>query len=198
MLPSRIVYDVNEAIAIRSISDRPDDRFAEGCLARLEPVWRYVRASVVSFHDAEDLTQDVFAQACSTGRQFTGGDLGAWLYQIARNKVAMYYRKRSVERRGRKIVEQQQAGATAADSDAIDRIDGIDAPERVRAAIAALGEDEREALRLKFSLAYSNTEIAQLLKIDASYLGVIVHRALRKLRRELERKGDARFVAREA
>jgi DNA-directed RNA polymerase specialized sigma24 family protein len=49
-----------------------------------------------------------------------------------------------------------------------------------------LDENEREALRLKFSMSYSNAEIAQLLKIDPAYLGVIIFRALRKLRRKLE------------
>jgi RNA polymerase sigma-70 factor (ECF subfamily) len=52
----------------------------------------------------------------------------------------------------------------------------------------SLEETEREALRLKFSRAYTNQEIAQMLQLEPSTLGVIVFRALRKLRRILERK----------
>lgn len=162
--------------------DKLNDGFADRCLQRLEPVWRYVKASVSSFHDAEDLTQEVFVQACASRAQFTGGDIDAWLYQIARSKVAMYYRKKSVERRSQKAIVERNGAAPASVAETAWSED----PQAVEAALNSLDEDEREALRLKFAHSYSNIEIARLLKVEPAYLGVIVYRALRKLRRKLE------------
>jgi RNA polymerase sigma factor (sigma-70 family) len=52
-----------------------------------------------------------------------------------------------------------------------------------------LDDIEREALRLKFSQSCSNQEIATLMGVTPNTLGVIVFRALKKVRGRLEDQG---------
>lgn len=53
-------------------------------------------------------------------------------------------------------------------------------------AVAVLPEREREILALKFGAKLNNREIADLKGLTASYVGVILYRAVRTLRDSLE------------
>ena len=163
----------------------PADPFVAGCLEHLDEIWNYVRTCTQSHHDAEDITHDVFVQACAMRYQFAGGELGAWLYRIARNRVANHYRAKGVERRGRQVLERKAADAIADNAAPTPEKPGLDDPAQLQAALQELNETEREALRLKFSQSYSHAQMARLLEMDEAYLGVVIFRALRKLRRRL-------------
>ena len=149
-----------------------------GLLEHLPAILRYARVAV-PLRDADDLTQDVFAQACANRAQFSGDDVGPWLYQIARSKIAMYFRRRSVESRALQPLSGN--GIESAYAPGEDFAAEI-ASEELQAAIDELDETEREALRLKFSKSYSNKKIAELLGMTPNNLGVVLFRALRKLR----------------
>lgn len=164
--------------------DEPADPFICGLLEHLPAILRYVRVSV-PLRDADDLTQDVFTQACASREQFSGENLGPWLYQIARTKIGMYYRRQAVERRA---IQFSAVDVTPA-VDSGDDVLGAVASDELQAAIDTLDEPEREALRLKFSHSYSNKQIAELLRITPNHLGVVLHRALQKLRHKLNPAG---------
>jgi len=53
------------------------------------------------------------------------------------------------------------------------------------AAMAGLGDIERQILSMKFATDLKHREIAEILDIGESRVGVIVHRALKKLRKIL-------------
>ena len=173
------------AILLTAPSAQAADPFIAGCQERLDDIWRYVRTCTGSVHDAEDLTHDVFVRACAMRHQFTGGELGAWLYQIARNRVALYYRSKGIERRALQALESRAAKNAAGANDAGATGAALETPELLQAALLELSETEREALRLKFCQSFSHAEIARLLEIDELYLGVVVFRALKRLRRRL-------------
>lgn len=165
--------------------------FEGRCLAFLGPIFNYVRASVASAADAEDLTQDVFHRAFACRGQFTGGDLKAWLYRIARNRIAMHYRRLSVERRGLAVLSARARSAACGEPAPGPAADEEPLRRAALEAIAALDETEGEVIRLKFSGACGNVEIARLLAVTPGHLGVILFRALKKIRRALEADGGA-------
>jgi len=145
----------------------------------------FCRHMLASREDAEDVLQEVFTAAFNAiladERDI---NVRPWLYRIARNRVALYFRQKGIERRGQKALEDRNpAGNTPEPS-----TDALETPELLHAALLELSETEREALRLKFSQSFSHAEIARLLQIEQTYLGVVVFRALRKLRRRLEGK----------
>ncbi len=176
----------------QSVAVTGQDSFENDCLGYFTRIYRYVRASVGNDSDAEDLTQDVFVQAFSKVDQFKGGDLEAWLYRIARNKIAMHYRRKGLEQKGRAILilgdpgGGGQVGEESGPEQSTERCEFHGASYR---ALALLDPLEQEAIRLKFARAFENVRIAELLNISPGHLGVLIHRALRKMRRQLERWG---------
>jgi RNA polymerase sigma factor (sigma-70 family) len=55
----------------------------------------YVRGKVKSNEDAEDILQEVWYQLTNIGNLVELENIGAWLYQVARNKVTDRYRKKT-------------------------------------------------------------------------------------------------------
>ena len=53
-------------------------------------------------------------------------------------------------------------------------------------AVADLDERERDLIALRFGSGLSNREIATMTGLSDSHVGVILHRALRKLRQTLQ------------
>jgi RNA polymerase sigma factor (sigma-70 family) len=167
--------------------DAARERFAAACLVHFEAVYRYARASVRSVHDAEDLTQDIFAQAAAALPRPREAELRAWLFAIARSRVAMFYRRRNLEGRGREIAADGRRALAAAVLEKTDLRESFSQhAAEIERAIAQLDDAERDAIHLKFSQSFSNIEIAQMLGITPGNLGVVLFRALRKIRKTLE------------
>ncbi len=55
----------------------------------------FVRGKVNSNEDAEDILQDVWYQLSNIGNLSELENIGAWLYQVARNKVTDRFRKKT-------------------------------------------------------------------------------------------------------
>ena len=56
----------------------------------------------------------------------------------------------------------------------------------MRQALATLSEREQEIIRLRFAGGLGNQEIAKVLRLRAGHIAVLLYRALRKLRAQLE------------
>lgn len=160
---------------------------AEHCLRHQASLLCYVRSCLERPGEAEDLLQDIFARALAAKDELQGQDPKPWLYAIARNRVAEHLRRRSIERRGADKLDRNARLSPAA---APER-SAIQAEFRAELLLAMelLPEIDREAVRLKFSGGFGNTEIAQMLKVTPGHLGVILFRALRKLRVILKEHG---------
>lgn len=160
------------------------------CAKHLDAVYRYIRALVASPHDAEDLTQETFRKASQHWVQIHAGDVRGWLFTTARNEVLQYYRHRGSEKRCmtefQSLLERKLPGrvpGTPAESDVKQM------HSAAQSAIDTLEPLEREAMRMKFVAARSNSEIAAALKITPNHLGVLLFRALKKVRQKLENQG---------
>jgi RNA polymerase sigma-70 factor (ECF subfamily) len=158
------------------------DDYAELYRQYLPRILNYIRLRVDGEDLAQDLTAEVFERAVA--RQHTlrrRGAFGAWLFRIARNVVAGYYRKRrptmSLEWAG------EQPASDPSPPEAVMRLEEL---ARLQRALATLSEREREIIRLKFGGGLGNTEIAQVTRLRAGHVAVILYRALRKLRKRLE------------
>lgn len=173
-----------------------EDSFTKECMAFFDPIFRYVHASVRSMQDAEDLTQDVFVHAIATRDRFVQGDLRAWIYCIARNRVSSYYRRRGVENEGQRMLklEWTRTGGRMGEAEEVRNEPDVQTTTResltaLDLAMEELEPLEREAIRLKFSESFRNVQIAGLLGLTPGHLGVVLHRALGKLRRTMEDRG---------
>jgi RNA polymerase sigma-70 factor (ECF subfamily) len=128
---------------------------------------------------AEDLVQDIFVRILKYRATFRdGGSFETWLYRIARNARADYFRQRTP-------VEPLEG-------EALDRPEPAPGPAlrlmadrdraRLKRALMLLPEDKRELLVLARYRDMKYERIAEILGIEVGAVKVRVHRAIRELR----------------
>jgi len=138
-----------------------------------DQIYRYVRRRTHDHHRAEDLTQQVFAEAAES-LQATGSPPLAWLYTVAERRFADEARRRS---RPEALV-----AATLPEY-------GPEIGLAVSEAIAALPEGQRQVVVLKLLRGARFAEIARMLEVTEAAAKMRFVRALEAMRTELERKG---------
>ena len=161
-----------------------------GALAEYEtPLLRYA-ASIVGAARAQDVVQDTFLKLCAESEGAVEGHVAAWLFSVCRNRAL------ELVRADRKLSPLEDAGAEpSADGGPVSALERKQALTRVGAALAALSERERELLRLKVDGELSYKEIAEVMKLSVSNVGVILHGAISRLKRELARADKSRVRA---
>jgi RNA polymerase sigma factor (sigma-70 family) len=135
--------------------------------------------------DVEDLTQQTFEKALRAWEKFDPrrGEARVWLLAIARNLLIDHYRSSKPEV-GASFEECDELPWVTEPSPA-ERL-GID-PE-LEAALAELGQRERELIALRFGGDLSGPEIARLTGLSLANVHQILSRSLRRLRDELKRE----------
>lgn len=186
--------------------DRRLVREAQADPARFDALYRKYVAQVYSFalhelrdhHEAEDVTERTFLLALGALPRFreeAPADAGpeastfrVWLFRIARNVVAN--QRRTLRRRPTAPLE---AAATTAAPDDVERriVDRAEA-SAAWAAVARLPDDRRRAVVLRFVEEMSTAEIAGILGRSEGAVRVLLHRALRTVARDLEKRGGGR------
>jgi RNA polymerase sigma-70 factor (ECF subfamily) len=128
---------------------------------------------------AEDLVQDIFMRILKYRSTFRdAGSFETWLYSIARNARADYFRKRRPnEPLAEDDVERAEAGPGPARQLEVER-----EHVRLRRALMLLRQDKRELLVLARYQNMKYEQIAEVLGIEVGAVKVRVHRAIRELR----------------
>jgi RNA polymerase sigma-70 factor (ECF subfamily) len=158
------------------------DDFTDLYREYLPRILNYVRLRVEDDDLAQDLTAVALERAVAAQHTLRRrGAFGAWLFRIARNVVAGYYRGR------RPTVPLEYADdQPAADPGPPEALIRAEELAQLRAALTTLSEREQEILRLKFGGGLGNQEIAAVLRLRAGHVAVLLYRALHKLRDRLE------------
>jgi RNA polymerase sigma-70 factor (ECF subfamily) len=146
------------------------------------PIYRYIASRVQRPADAEDLTQLVFVKALEALPRYEsrGVPFGGWLFRLARNSIIDFVRTRHEHAELDTIAEPQGLEA-GPDQVAVDRED-MDA---VGVALAALTDDQREAIALRFFAGLSAREAAEAMGKQEGTIRGLQFRAIAALRREL-------------
>ena len=91
------VAQLEEASLIKAACSDPTV-FNRLYLAHIRPIYRYIFSKVGDVKQTEDLTAQVFLEALeSLPRYHHNGHFAAWLFSIARHKVADHYRSQRSE-----------------------------------------------------------------------------------------------------
>jgi RNA polymerase sigma-70 factor, ECF subfamily len=112
-------------------------------------------------HAAEEVLQDLFLQLWRNAGRFDAnrGSLPAWLMVIARNRAISRLRGRE-----RLLVQDDDEGfsmeSVPASGDLEDEASRAELTRKVRAAMAALPQEQREAVELAYFEGMTQTEIA--------------------------------------
>lgn len=161
------------AVARAKEGDREALRFIY--VSYSQNIYGYVRSIVRDDHEAEDVTQHVFAKLMTTIGKYDdrGVPFFAWLLRMARNVAIDHLRAN----RATPIDSVPEIG-TSADAD-------IDQIQTVREALATLPEEQREVVVLRHVVGLTPGEIADRLGRTESSIHGLHHRGRRALQREL-------------
>ncbi len=168
-----------------------DREFTELYRSHMRDVYSYSYYRVGNHHDAEDLTEQTFLQAyrhfARARAESNGRPLRPWLIRIAHNLAANYHRDRS----RRPQTHLEDAAVISAPHETEELVTGREEATAVLRGVADLPDDRREALIMRFAIGMDNREIARALDRSEGATKVLIHRALRQLEGELEKRGEA-------
>jgi len=177
-----------------TVARAKEDPAAFGAIyeAYVDKIYGYVYHRVGNHHDAEDLTSRTFYKALSNLHRYTdrGLPFSAWLYRIAHNLVANWYRDR-----GRREVLSLDGLVIVGPQDKApevmaERAEDVDA---LQEAIRRLPWERQDLLILKHSEGLSNAEIGSIMGRSEGAIKSLYYRTLLALKRDLtERRGSDR------
>ena len=150
-------------------------------------VYNYIAFRINNHHDAEELAGDVFVKAMQRWDSYDAGrSLEGWLIAIAKNTVTDYLRKTM----RRKFAPMDAIAGMISRDKRPDEVVVINENNRaLMVGLSRLRDKERQILSMKFATELKHEEIGQLLGISTSQVGVVVHRAMGKLRKFMEEDG---------
>lgn len=178
---------VQEAVKRAKTGDREALHFL---YVRYAPdLLRYVNSFVRDHHEAEDITQNVFAKLITAIGKYEPTDVPftAWILRVARNAALDHMRSRRAiptdEVRAEDIGQAQV---------------GLDRGRDLRHALKRLPQDQQEVLVLRHIFGLSPVEIAETLGRSESSVHGLHHRGRRTLKASLLELGAAPVVAQRA
>lgn len=144
-----------------------------------------------SHHDAEDVSQEVFAKVYRSFHTFRkDARLGSWLYRITVNTCRDFHRKAP-----REAAAGSSVSLSSESSPDLETAAWEDDPEkagaagflqaRIDRALAAVSERERTVFVLRHYEELDLKSIAEILQISVGTVKIYHFRGLRKIRKEL-------------
>jgi RNA polymerase sigma factor (sigma-70 family) len=134
---------------------------------------------------AEDLVADTFERVLTSRRPFDRrrGSEKTWIYSIALNRLRDTARRSAAEGRAMALVATNGNGHNGVES--------VETRHLIMAALATLGDDEREALSLRYGADLSLSTIARVIGKPRSTVESRVYKGLKRMRAELGGEGEA-------
>jgi RNA polymerase sigma-70 factor (ECF subfamily) len=150
-------------------------------------VYNYIYYRVNCHYTAEDLTSQVFEKVILKISTYSEGKspFEVWLFAIARNSVSDYFRKLkkyklfSIDKIKELVSREKNPENIVLVAETNDKLSQ---------ALKILNSRERNIIGLKFGANLKNKEIAEILAITESNVGVILYRTMKKLKKEIERE----------
>jgi RNA polymerase sigma-70 factor, ECF subfamily len=175
----------NDAEIIRRIRAGDRAAFLE-FYDRAAPLLLAVAARILNDRrEAEDVLQDVFAQIWQKSHGFDAelGSLVSWAVALTRNKAIDRIRAST---RRRRLIEEIAITAEAVEqapaASASEQLHGEERAGRIRAALADLSPDQRQAIEMAFFAGLTQSEIAARLEQPIGTIKARIRRGMLRLR----------------
>ncbi|USG66642.1 sigma-70 family RNA polymerase sigma factor [Brevibacillus ruminantium] len=151
-------------------------------------IYQYMRYRISNSSEAEELTSQVFEKVMQKIHTFRPerAPFEVWLFSIAHHTVNDFYRRQRRWQWSPLESIKEMVSSYIAPEEAVSK--KAEESELIE-AIYSLKERERRILSLKFVGELKNNEIAEIVGLSESNVGVILYRSLRQLRKILKERG---------
>ena len=186
---------MSKTLSLDGMAREQDERIAEAIRLERARLKNFIRRRVPDERDAEDILQDVLYELVEAYRMMKPIErVGAWLYRVARNRIADLFRKKrpepavhdpaAISEEGELLVLEEllpsaQAGPEAAYARGV-------LAEELDAALDELPEEQRQAFVAHEIEGRSFKELAQETGLSVNTLVLRKHYAVVHLRKRLE------------
>lgn len=144
-------------------------------------IYRYLLSRVGDTKDAEDLTSQVFLSAFENLPRYQHrGNFAAWLFAIARNKAADFFRYRISKSRTDKVKQD------ARENDLLSIMMHDEEISRLKQLMLQLPAEAQELIRLRFVAELTFPQIAVVLHKQEETVKKQLYRLLARLQRRME------------
>lgn len=150
--------------------------------AHYPEIVRYLTARLSSREEADDLAAEVFLEAFRRvpALRWRGKPVLAWLYRVAGNMAAD-----ALRRRGREVlIPEIEAAMPAKDTE-----ERLAEREALARALRALPREQQLVVHLRLVEGYPFAEVSRLTGRSIGACQMVVLRAARRLRAQLEKEG---------
>jgi len=138
--------------------------------------------------DVDDCLQNVFIAAVQKGHDVVPAARRAWLFRVARNEAALFWRKEEVKSRSlEKLAAESTIDAGDTNHDRADADTDAENARLMAVAIAELPESMREIVELRIHHDLTFQQIADRLDIPIGTALTRMRRALARMKRTLTR-----------
>ena len=174
---------VNDSLLRRSFDD--PGAFGEFYRAYVERVTVFFARRTMDAETALDLTGETFALALERRRQFRGDSAQeeqGWLFAIARNQMAVYWKRGEVEREALRRLGCEPPQSTDADLEWVEHVAGLPLlRSTVRSALGRLPDDQAYAVAARVVDARPYADLAGELHVSEQVVRARVSRGLRAM-----------------
>ncbi len=176
---------INEKILLYRIRKGDTDSFAPIYDFFNEKIYRFIYLKVPTAQDAEDISAEVFLKLWQYVReQKKIKSLQALLYQIARNSVVDFYRKKGTHMES--LDEQEIVIADRSDLSLEEKMTLKSDMAEVEGALRKIKDSYREVIVMHFLNELSLHEIAGVIGKSSGAVRVLLHRGMKTLKTLLE------------
>lgn len=148
-------------------------------------IFGYIIKKIGSKEDAEDLTQDIFLNCHKDWEHFdpSRASISTWLFAITDNRLKNYYRDKKPNVPLWEVLEEM----IAEDTNTIDYIiNQEEAKEIFSKMMDCLNDRQKKAIHLRYFEQLKMSEISEKLHCSEENVRVIIHRAIKKMKRYAE------------
>ena len=170
--PQRKVIEAAQAGDLDAIASLYD--------THINQVYRYTLARLGNYHDAEDVTEEIFLKMINglPGYQWRRVPFAAWLMRIARNEVISFTRRNGKRAQDTELPEEI---IDHRNNDPAEATEKILALEDLRSAVALLPDAQREVIIFRFAAGLSVADTAKALGKNENNVKVLQHKGMQRL-----------------
>jgi RNA polymerase sigma-70 factor (ECF subfamily) len=163
-----------------------DSEFETFYLEYMPRVYNFFRYRFTEDMLAEDLTSLTFEKAWKHRSRYQYGlsALSTWIFTIARRIAIDHFRRKKVDI---PIDEVKHLTGTELLEEKLNDHEQLD---QLCKLMEDLAEREKEIVSLKYGAGLNNRQIAKLVNLSESNVGVILHRTVNKLRAKWEKNNE--------